>query len=320
MENPIRGVTQDKYALTVIIIVVIVLIIVFFLAPKKNGNSPPKTPTAPETTSSQPSETLTNTSVIQSRPLMAESALGNSSDLDKSEDKTETEPESKSEPVATTEITKAKTETNVVDETEQSSTAPAKNPTNTAAPASSTLAQEKLSPTQIAIATDSEVKRLATSVLEKERVVKNLDTELKQVKQQLQKLHIELNQERQLTKKKTNETQLWQREAKQFEATMGKIIEDNHRETEMLSREVERWRDRALQAERDNASLRSRRPGTNTTLPAVPAAATRSTPKPLAQQPAPPPSQASPQRAPLSNFTTTCYDPNQGYFTCTVRQ
>jgi gas vesicle protein len=179
----------------------------------------------------------------------------------------------------------------------------------------------------------------SSSVTELE-LARELKTRLEQTEKRLQTLQIQLNEQIQYAQKKANESQRWQDAAVQMEETMKKIIDDNNREAEQMASEIEHWREQALTAGRQNASLaeRQRRSAAPVSMtlqqppPTSPAPA-QTAPRPLPplqlQTPAPaqsrtPPAQAAPQ-PPVpppeqSNFTTTCYDPNRGYFPCTVRQ
>lgn len=188
-----------------------------------------------------------------------------------------------------------------------------------------------------------------SSVTELE-LVRELKLRLEQSEKRLQGLQIRLNEQIQYAQKKANEAQRWQDAVTQLEATMKKIIDDNNRESEQMAKEIEHWRLQALDAGRRNAQLtdqRAARPAVATRqLPVTTSEPAVETPRPLpplqlqtpaqprqAPQPVPVPQpqpvpqpvpqpapQAQPQQPPQGNFTTTCYDPVRGYFSCTVRQ
>jgi hypothetical protein len=171
---------------------------------------------------------------------------------------------------------------------------------------------------------------------EYDKVVRELRQRLQQKEAQLQALQSELNDKIQLAGKKQNEADLWRREAAQLEATKQQIIEDNIEDSEMLSREVERWRQRALEAERQIARLAAQRssaasapPPALKPLPARSTAQSQAAPPQtqsnitiLPQQQPPPMPQAPPLQSPPAAqgpFNTTCYDPGRGYFPCRVQ-
>jgi hypothetical protein len=176
------------------------------------------------------------------------------------------------------------------------------------------------------------------------KMIQQLNARLKETEQSLQQLQIDRNKLIQDKLRSDDQLQRRQDEVEQLKATMEKIIEDNYREGEQMTQEIEYWRQQALTAKRQNASLADRRnsnpnppPARLQLVPAAPSnpAAAPRQPLPLQlqmpqqpqqpQQPQPPPqpppqAQTIPQAAPPNDFTTTCYDPDRGYFPCTVRQ
>lgn len=321
MRNPISHVPQNVRMPLLGIAATMALLFgsAVLLSPATQDNdNPPRTPATPHTTSEQPSATLVNNSIPPSQAALADAETMAEDAVDLA--------------AATATLALPPTESIPEDSNaiELQSTQPISDPA-TENPGSdsqtenlidnmlvASLNEENL--TQIASSSDPDVRRLSALV----NLVESLKTELGQTKEQLQTLQVKFNEQYQLARQKANETERWRQEAKEFETTMNKIIEDNNRDSDMLSRELERWRERALQAERDNARLSSRRPTpTTTALQRLPET---NNPAPAVQQPVPQPlpqrstTQSPPQQTPTTNFTTTCYDPNQGYFTCTVRQ